>query len=90
MSEKSRTNPVTNFVAGGVGGMCVVASGHPFDLVKVGFLGLFLVEFLLLILSFKKCFRLDYKQLPFQNQENLPYSLECSIASPKQSNMRLG
>lgn len=30
-----RTNPLTNFLAGGVGGVCLVASGQPFDTVKV-------------------------------------------------------
>uniref|UniRef100_A0A914VDV6 Mitochondrial carnitine/acylcarnitine carrier protein n=1 Tax=Plectus sambesii TaxID=2011161 RepID=A0A914VDV6_9BILA len=31
----SKTNPVTNFLAGGVGGACTVIVGHPFDTVKV-------------------------------------------------------
>ena len=28
-------SPLTNFLAGGFGGMCLVAAGHPFDTVKV-------------------------------------------------------
>jgi solute carrier family 25 carnitine/acylcarnitine transporter 20/29 len=35
MSEEQRTNPVTNFLAGGVGGICTVVTGQPFDTVKV-------------------------------------------------------
>ncbi len=31
----SNTNVVKNFLAGGVGGACCVAVGHPFDTVKV-------------------------------------------------------
>jgi solute carrier family 25 carnitine/acylcarnitine transporter 20/29 len=29
------TNPIANFIAGGVGGSCAVITGHPFDTVKV-------------------------------------------------------
>ena len=31
----SKTNFVENFIAGGVGGACCIATGHPFDTVKV-------------------------------------------------------
>ena len=34
MPEK-KTSPTKDFLAGGFGGMCLVASGHPFDTVKV-------------------------------------------------------
>uniref|UniRef100_A0A5S6R263 Zinc finger CCCH-type with G patch domain-containing protein n=2 Tax=Trichuris muris TaxID=70415 RepID=A0A5S6R263_TRIMR len=34
-SEHMRTDPLKNFVAGGVGGVCCVVTGHPFDTVKV-------------------------------------------------------
>jgi hypothetical protein len=27
--------PAKNFIAGGFGGMCLVAAGHPFDTIKV-------------------------------------------------------
>ncbi len=36
MSEKHRTSAVKNTLAGSVGGVCAVLSGHPFDTVKVG------------------------------------------------------
>lgn len=35
MSEKQRTSPIKNFIAGGVGGICCVAAGHPLDTIKV-------------------------------------------------------
>nr|ACO11066.1 Mitochondrial carnitine/acylcarnitine carrier protein [Caligus rogercresseyi] len=35
MTEKQRTSFVKNFVAGGFGGICAIASGHPFDTIKV-------------------------------------------------------
>ena len=35
MSEKQRTSATKNFLAGGFGGVCTVASGHPFDTIKV-------------------------------------------------------
>jgi len=35
MSEKQRVSEVKNFISGGVGGMCAIASGYPFDTVKV-------------------------------------------------------
>ena len=35
MTEKQRTSEVKNFLAGGFGGICLVASGHPFDTIKV-------------------------------------------------------
>ncbi|XP_054710058.1 mitochondrial carnitine/acylcarnitine carrier protein-like [Uloborus diversus] len=35
MSEKQRTSPIKNFLAGGVGGACCVATGHPLDTIKV-------------------------------------------------------
>ncbi|XP_015931003.1 mitochondrial carnitine/acylcarnitine carrier protein [Parasteatoda tepidariorum] len=35
MSEKQRTSPIKNFLAGGVGGVCCVAAGHPLDTIKV-------------------------------------------------------
>merc|ERR1712106_604254 len=35
MSETQRVSEVKNFLAGGVGGMCTVLSGHPFDTIKV-------------------------------------------------------
>lgn len=35
MSEKQRTSPIKNFLAGGVGGICCVAAGHPLDTIKV-------------------------------------------------------
>jgi len=31
-------SPTKNFIAGGFGGMCLVAAGHPFDTIKVFFL----------------------------------------------------
>ena len=34
MPEK-KSSPTKDFLAGGFGGMCLVASGHPFDTVKV-------------------------------------------------------
>ncbi|KFD63221.1 hypothetical protein M514_24598 [Trichuris suis] len=33
--EHKRTDPLKNFIAGGVGGVCCVVTGHPFDTVKV-------------------------------------------------------
>jgi hypothetical protein len=30
-----RTNPLANFIAGGVGGSLAVITGHPFDTIKV-------------------------------------------------------
>jgi len=35
MSEKQRVSEVKNFLSGGVGGVCAVMSGHPFDTIKV-------------------------------------------------------
>jgi len=35
MSEKQRVSEVKNFFSGGIGGMCTVLSGHPFDTIKV-------------------------------------------------------
>lgn len=35
MSESQRANPVKNFLAGGFGGICLVAAGHPLDTIKV-------------------------------------------------------
>jgi len=35
MTEKQRTSATKNFLAGGFGGICTVASGHPFDTIKV-------------------------------------------------------
>nr|ACO12964.1 Congested-like trachea protein [Lepeophtheirus salmonis] len=35
MTEKQRTSFVNNFVSGGFGGICAIASGHPFDTIKV-------------------------------------------------------
>ena len=35
MTEKQRTSATKNFIAGGVGGVCTVISGHPFDTIKV-------------------------------------------------------
>ena len=31
-------SPVKDFIAGGFGGMCLVASGHPLDTIKVSLL----------------------------------------------------
>lgn len=31
----NKVSPVKNFFAGGFGGMCLVASGHPLDTIKV-------------------------------------------------------
>ncbi len=41
-SENENVNPFKNFVAGGVGGACLVIIGHPPDTIKVSF-----VEFIL-------------------------------------------
>ena len=30
-----KVNPVKDFIAGGIGGVCLVVAGHPFDTVKV-------------------------------------------------------
>ena len=35
MTEKQRNSLTKNFIAGGVGGVCTVVSGHPFDTIKV-------------------------------------------------------
>lgn len=35
MSESQRSNPLKNFLAGGFGGVCLVAAGHPLDTIKV-------------------------------------------------------
>lgn len=35
MSEEQRVSEVKNFISGGVGGMCTVIVGHPFDTIKV-------------------------------------------------------
>jgi len=35
MSKKAEPGPLRSFIAGGVGGVCTVASGQPFDTVKV-------------------------------------------------------
>jgi len=35
MSKKQRLSGIQNSIAGGVGGMCSVLSGHPFDTIKV-------------------------------------------------------
>lgn len=35
MSEKQRSSPIKNFLAGGFGGVCLVAAGHPLDTIKV-------------------------------------------------------
>lgn len=35
MTEKQRTSPIKNFLAGGVGGICCVSAGHPLDTIKV-------------------------------------------------------
>jgi len=31
----NKVSPTKNFFAGGFGGMCLVASGHPLDTIKV-------------------------------------------------------
>ena len=33
---KHQPGPVKNLLAGGVGGMCLVVTGHPLDTIKVG------------------------------------------------------
>lgn len=35
MSESQRVSGLKNFISGGVGGVCAVMSGHPFDTIKV-------------------------------------------------------
>lgn len=35
MEEKPRVSPFKNFVAGGVGGACLLLAGHPLDTIKV-------------------------------------------------------
>lgn len=35
MSAKQRTSPIKNFLAGGFGGVCLIAAGHPLDTIKV-------------------------------------------------------
>lgn len=35
MSDKKKISATRNFVAGGIGGICTVLSGHPFDTIKV-------------------------------------------------------
>jgi len=35
MAEGNRVSPIKNFFAGGLGGVCTVVVGHPFDTVKV-------------------------------------------------------
>ncbi|KAJ6647772.1 Mitochondrial carnitine/acylcarnitine carrier protein [Pseudolycoriella hygida] len=35
MSTLTPVSPAKNFVAGGIGGMCLVVAGHPFDTIKV-------------------------------------------------------
>lgn len=35
MSEKQRTSPLKNLLAGGFGGTCLVVTGHPLDTIKV-------------------------------------------------------
>ena len=30
-----KVNPVKDFISGGVGGVCLVVAGHPFDTIKV-------------------------------------------------------
>ena len=32
-----KVNPVKDFISGGVGGVCLVVAGHPFDTLKVGY-----------------------------------------------------
>jgi hypothetical protein len=34
----SQTNVLQNFIAGGVGGMCTIVIGQPFDTIKVSFI----------------------------------------------------
>jgi hypothetical protein len=41
-SENENVDPFKNFIAGGVGGACLVIIGHPPDTIKVSF-----VEFIL-------------------------------------------
>lgn len=45
MSEKQRTSPIKNFLAGGVGGICCVAAGHPLDTIKVRFINIVHLKF---------------------------------------------
>jgi len=35
MTEEQRSSPLKNFLAGGFGGVCLVAAGHPLDTIKV-------------------------------------------------------
>lgn len=35
MAEANRVSPIKNFFAGGLGGVCTVVVGHPFDTIKV-------------------------------------------------------
>ena len=35
MAEKPKKSATKDFLAGGFGGICLVASGHPFDTIKV-------------------------------------------------------
>uniref|UniRef100_A0A3Q0RIG6 Si:dkey-150i13.2 n=1 Tax=Amphilophus citrinellus TaxID=61819 RepID=A0A3Q0RIG6_AMPCI len=35
MAEKPKVSPLKNFVAGGVGGACLLLAGHPLDTIKV-------------------------------------------------------
>lgn len=35
MGDKPRVSPFKNFVAGGVGGACLLLAGHPLDTIKV-------------------------------------------------------
>ena len=33
--DRREPGPIKNFIAGGVGGVCVVVTGHPLDTIKV-------------------------------------------------------
>ena len=37
MAEKPKKSATKDFLAGGFGGICLVASGHPFDTIKVSY-----------------------------------------------------
>ena len=36
MSEEKKGSVLRDFIAGGVGGICAVFSGHPLDTIKAG------------------------------------------------------
>ena len=76
---KTRKEPgaLKNFIAGGVGGVCVVVVGHPLDTIKVDHFTPNSMRFACMILS---CCDYDLYRLDYRHRLDLcPERSQCSL-----------